>query len=280
MAGAGPTTEGSRRSPGSQASPRTSISTPKRSTTNSATDPAGEGARPVGPRLGGPAEGGAWRGVEARRGGSVRLRLAQRPERFTTVRRPSRFVRRSGPAATWSTTVITTSSTAPTAAPPDAGPVPADHDRRGGEEFTLRIAAKHADTWNYWGDLDMLRGKLDVLRDHCETYDTDFDAIEKSWFARCVIRGTEAEVEELLDAVPRFRPRIWTTTSSTSWAHPSRWPRTSTATAKRASRRSSSSSSTSPTPPGRNCSPRRSPRSSTDRWPACQHVSPPHRPHV
>ena len=52
----------------------------------------------------------------------------------------------------------------------------------------------------------MLRGKLDVLRDHCETYDTDFDAIEKSWFARCVIRETEAEVEELLDAVPRFRP--------------------------------------------------------------------------
>lgn len=76
----------------------------------------------------------------------------------------------------------------------------------GGEQFTLRIAAKHADTWNYWGALEMLRGKLDVLRDHCETYGTDFDAIEKSWFARCVIRETEAEVEELLDAIPRFRP--------------------------------------------------------------------------
>ena len=76
----------------------------------------------------------------------------------------------------------------------------------GGEQFTLRIAAKHADTWNYWGDLDMLRGKLDVLREHCESYGTAFDAIEKSWFARCVIRETEAEVEELLDAVPRFRP--------------------------------------------------------------------------
>ena len=52
----------------------------------------------------------------------------------------------------------------------------------------------------------MLRGKLDVRREHCETYGTDYDAIEKSWFARCVIRETEAEVEELLDAVPRFRP--------------------------------------------------------------------------
>jgi alkanesulfonate monooxygenase SsuD/methylene tetrahydromethanopterin reductase-like flavin-dependent oxidoreductase (luciferase family) len=76
----------------------------------------------------------------------------------------------------------------------------------GGEQFTLRITAKHADTWNYWGDLEMLRGKLDVLREHCGTYGTDFDAIEKSWFARCVIRETETEVEELLDAVPRFRP--------------------------------------------------------------------------
>lgn len=76
----------------------------------------------------------------------------------------------------------------------------------GGEQFTLRITAKHADTWNYWGDLEMLEGKLDVLREHCETYGTDYDAIEKSWFARCIIRETEAEVEELLDAVPRFRP--------------------------------------------------------------------------
>ncbi len=76
----------------------------------------------------------------------------------------------------------------------------------GGEEFTLRIAAKHADSWNYWGSIDVMQRKLDVLEAHCETYDTDFDAIEKSWFARCVIRETEAELEELLEAAPRFRP--------------------------------------------------------------------------
>ncbi len=76
----------------------------------------------------------------------------------------------------------------------------------GGEEFTLRITAKHADVWNYWGPLDVMTRKLSVLADHCETYDTEYDEIQKSWFARCVIRETEAEVDELLDAVPRFRP--------------------------------------------------------------------------
>ena len=44
-----------------------------------------------------------------------------------------------------------------------------------------------------------------MLADHCETYGTDTDAIDTAWFARCIIRETEAEVEALLDEVPRFR---------------------------------------------------------------------------
>ncbi|WP_138005618.1 LLM class flavin-dependent oxidoreductase [Halalkalirubrum salinum] len=75
----------------------------------------------------------------------------------------------------------------------------------GGEEFTLRIAAKHADEWNYWGSTDLIEHKLDVLRSHCETYGTDFDSIDISWFARCIVRETETEVEEILDQAPRFR---------------------------------------------------------------------------
>ncbi|MFB6219994.1 MAG: LLM class flavin-dependent oxidoreductase [Halolamina sp.] len=76
----------------------------------------------------------------------------------------------------------------------------------GGEEFTLRIAAKHADSWNYWGPPHVMEQKLEVLEQHCETYGTDYDAIEKSWFARCIIRETEEEVDELLEHVPRFEP--------------------------------------------------------------------------
>lgn len=75
----------------------------------------------------------------------------------------------------------------------------------GGEQFTLRIAAKYADCWNYWGSIDVMQQKLDVLRQHCETYETDYDAVEKSWFARCVIRETEEEVQDLLAEVPRFK---------------------------------------------------------------------------
>jgi alkanesulfonate monooxygenase SsuD/methylene tetrahydromethanopterin reductase-like flavin-dependent oxidoreductase (luciferase family) len=75
-----------------------------------------------------------------------------------------------------------------------------------GEEFTLRIAAQVADTWNCWGSPEFYAGKLDVLRDHCGTYDRDYDAVQKSWFGRCVLRETEAEVEEILEMAPRFRP--------------------------------------------------------------------------
>ena len=75
----------------------------------------------------------------------------------------------------------------------------------GGEEFTLRITAKHADVWNYWGSLDLMDRKLSVLADHCDTYDTDYDAIEKSWFARCIVRETEEEAQALLDEVPMFK---------------------------------------------------------------------------
>ncbi|WP_373189883.1 LLM class flavin-dependent oxidoreductase [Halolamina sp.] len=75
-----------------------------------------------------------------------------------------------------------------------------------GEEFTLRIAAQVADVWNCWGSHSFYEHKLSVLADHCETYDREYDDIQKSWFGRCVIRESEAEVEELLEIAPRFRP--------------------------------------------------------------------------
>lgn len=75
----------------------------------------------------------------------------------------------------------------------------------GGEQFTLRIAAKHADCWNYWGPPHVIEHKLDVLKRHCHDAGTDYDAIDRSWFARCIIRETETEVEAILNEVPRFR---------------------------------------------------------------------------
>lgn len=75
----------------------------------------------------------------------------------------------------------------------------------GGEEFTLRIAAKHADEWNYWGSVETMAHKMDVLEGHCERYERPSEEIDVSWFARCIVRETPAEVEAILDAAPRFR---------------------------------------------------------------------------
>ncbi|WP_266083253.1 LLM class flavin-dependent oxidoreductase [Haladaptatus caseinilyticus] len=75
----------------------------------------------------------------------------------------------------------------------------------GGEEFTLRITAKHGDVWNYWGSLELMKRKLSVLSNHCETYGRDYDDIQKSWFARCIIRESDENVSELLDSAPRFK---------------------------------------------------------------------------
>lgn len=75
----------------------------------------------------------------------------------------------------------------------------------GGEEFTLRIAAKHADEWNYWGPVETIEHKLDVLEGYCETYGTNIDDIDVSWFSRCIVRETDQEVEDILDDAPRFQ---------------------------------------------------------------------------
>jgi F420-dependent oxidoreductase-like protein len=53
----------------------------------------------------------------------------------------------------------------------------------GGERRTLRLVAKYADCWNFYdpeGNLDTVRHKLEVLREHCRREGRDFDAIEKS----------------------------------------------------------------------------------------------------
>ena len=37
----------------------------------------------------------------------------------------------------------------------------------GGEKVTLRIVATHADEWNVWGDVDVLKHKMAILDQHC-----------------------------------------------------------------------------------------------------------------
>ncbi|RKD93447.1 TIGR03560 family F420-dependent LLM class oxidoreductase [Halopiger aswanensis] len=74
----------------------------------------------------------------------------------------------------------------------------------GGEQLTLKAVADLADRWNVPGvSPDEFERKCDVLADHCETFGTDYDAIEKTVFQGAVIRETTEEAHEAYEAFQR-----------------------------------------------------------------------------
>ncbi|WP_022887176.1 LLM class F420-dependent oxidoreductase [Glaciibacter superstes] len=79
----------------------------------------------------------------------------------------------------------------------------------GGEKVTLRIAAQYANYTNFAGTAEEFSHKSDVLRGHCETLGTDFEAITRSANYYTIIGSTEAEVAERINAVEaRVAPYI------------------------------------------------------------------------
>ena len=50
----------------------------------------------------------------------------------------------------------------------------------GGERKTLRLVARYADACNVFGDPTLVKGKLDVLRQHCQAEGRNYDEIEKT----------------------------------------------------------------------------------------------------
>ena len=71
----------------------------------------------------------------------------------------------------------------------------------GGEKVTLRIAAQYANYTNFDGSPEGFAHKSELLRGHCATVGTDFDAIVRSANYNTVIGRDEAEVAERLDAI-------------------------------------------------------------------------------
>ncbi|MBB5916911.1 F420-dependent oxidoreductase-like protein [Nocardia transvalensis] len=77
----------------------------------------------------------------------------------------------------------------------------------GGEQKTLRIAAKYAAYTNFAGDPEGFAHKSEILRKHCAEVGTDFDAITRTANFNVAIGRTESEVEERLSAaVARMAP--------------------------------------------------------------------------
>jgi len=69
-----------------------------------------------------------------------------------------------------------------------------------GERKTLRSVAKYADMWNAMGAVDMLRRKVEVLRQHCAEVGRDFDEIELTCGCKPIIRDTQDEARRLWEA--------------------------------------------------------------------------------
>jgi alkanesulfonate monooxygenase SsuD/methylene tetrahydromethanopterin reductase-like flavin-dependent oxidoreductase (luciferase family) len=69
-----------------------------------------------------------------------------------------------------------------------------------GEKRTMRIAAQYADEWNAWSTPEIMRGKLDVLRRHCDNLGRDFDDIAVSTQALIFMNDDESALEGIRKA--------------------------------------------------------------------------------
>jgi alkanesulfonate monooxygenase SsuD/methylene tetrahydromethanopterin reductase-like flavin-dependent oxidoreductase (luciferase family) len=73
----------------------------------------------------------------------------------------------------------------------------------GGEQRTLRIAAKHADLTHWFPlGLQALAHKTDVLARYCDEIGRDPAMIERTMAAPVMVAASEAEAKAMLDTVP------------------------------------------------------------------------------
>jgi F420-dependent oxidoreductase-like protein len=77
----------------------------------------------------------------------------------------------------------------------------------GGEKVTLRIAAKFADEWNVWGDVERLRHKMAILDGYCAELGRSPRTIQRSAVALLFLTDDRALVEKMRSR-PLARPAI------------------------------------------------------------------------
>jgi F420-dependent oxidoreductase-like protein len=74
-----------------------------------------------------------------------------------------------------------------------------------GERRTLRIAARHADITHWFGNLEVLKHKLEVFEQHCEAVNRDPATVVKTAGAPVVLAATEKEARALHERLPEER---------------------------------------------------------------------------
>ncbi len=70
----------------------------------------------------------------------------------------------------------------------------------GGEKHTLRITAEHANEWNVWGDVAILRQKMEVLDQHCADVGRDPSEIQRTAVALLFMSEDNAFLEQMRNA--------------------------------------------------------------------------------
>ncbi len=68
-----------------------------------------------------------------------------------------------------------------------------------GEQLTLRVLARHGDACNLFGDPETVRHKLEVLRQHCEAEQRDYNSIERTNLTGLLLARTDAELQAKID---------------------------------------------------------------------------------
>ncbi len=79
----------------------------------------------------------------------------------------------------------------------------------GGERRTLKLVAQYADMCNFFGDVQTVRHKVDVLEQHCQAVGRDPNTIVKTRLGSLIIRDTEADAQRALEKrleVPGVNP--------------------------------------------------------------------------
>jgi F420-dependent oxidoreductase-like protein len=75
----------------------------------------------------------------------------------------------------------------------------------GGERRTLRLVARHGDISHWWGTLDDLKRKSEVLDRHCEAEGRDPSTILRTVGAPVVLVADETEAKAALERIPAAR---------------------------------------------------------------------------
>lgn len=67
----------------------------------------------------------------------------------------------------------------------------------GGEKVTLKITAKHANEWNVWGDVSILRNKMEILDQHCAEVGRNPKEIKRTAVALLFMSDDNAFLEQM-----------------------------------------------------------------------------------